>query len=270
MTILDDKLFGGDQPLNRASGYTWIESIDAGTRTSQISGVALLLHEVQKHSEEFENGGYVLFFDDRLAEAVTEEPSTEVDDIPDFATELVWQLRDVLPGLDRIDANADTALLLSIYGKVCSKLPEHTRARLITADVQTGIAAVFNQERPRTRLEVLKEAISGKGAPDPSPLTVREVADAALSTVNAYTRHLENEEMAIADEATYYIKDVVVKLRTALIAEGASVDDVDTVMFRFERAAADSADYTETPVKGTRPRLVVDNTVDRSADGPAL
>jgi hypothetical protein len=270
MSILDDKLFGSDQPLDYASGYNWIESIDRETKTSLRSGVALLLHEVQKYADDFEQGGYVAYFDERLQRAVEDAFRTEVDDIPYFSAELIRQLREVLPGLERLDENADTALLLSIYGKVCNKLPEHTRARLIPAEVQGGVAAVFNQERPRTRMEVLRDAIRNRGAVESSSLTVRDVVDAALETVSAYTTELENFDMGMTGEDSYYIKDVMVKLRSYLAYHGQSVDDIDAVMTRFENASNAVAGTTEVSRRGSHLKLAVDNTAEITSTVPTL
>jgi len=268
MSILDDKLFGSDQPLDYASGYNWIESIDRESKSSLRSGVALLLYEVQKYADDFEQGGYVAYFDEHLQRAVEEAFRTEVDDIPYFSAELVKQLREVLPGLERLDKNADTALLLSIYGKVCNKLPEHTRARLVTAEVQGGVAAVFNQERPR--MEVIRQAIRNRGVVESSSLTVRDVVDAALETVTAYTTELENFDMGMTGEDSYYIKDVVVKLRSHLAYHGQSVDDIDAVMTRFENASNAVAGTTEVSRRGSHLKLAVDNTAEITSTVPTL
>ncbi|WP_166096794.1 hypothetical protein [Rhizobium flavescens] len=264
MHILDERLFGSEQyPLDYASGYNWVESIDRYSKASLSSGVALLLHEVQKHAEDFERGGFVAYFEDRLQTAVVNAFRTEVEDIPCFAAELVEKVKGVLPGLERLDANADTALLLSIYGKVCNKLPEHTRARLVTADVQGGVAAVFNQERPR--MEVIRKAIRNRGVVKNEALTVRDVVEAALETVTAYTAHLEKFDMGMTEEDAYYIKDVVVKLRSHLAYRGEPVDDIDAVMTRFENAASAVAGTTAVSGRGNHLKLAVDNTAETAS-----
>lgn len=276
-TKLDGIIFGENiaHRLSTSMGYDWITSIDVGTH-AHTSAVATLLLEAQKLNEQFKDGGVVADLDNEI-----EARSKATPLIGWFQKVLNETIAKALPGFVETDEEErvfDTALMLTIYGAVCDRLPENRRAHLTdNAHVQTGKLAVFGDTRSAARKfadRVAKEArntvsalkwktftAADYKAAVESHFDIDDVAAAGLRAVKAYTALVDAGELEISNDRGIAIFSTMSNLNVGLICytvedcwHNGNVDILnafDTIMKDFQRAVVARLPAPETPKAAT-------------------
>jgi hypothetical protein len=203
---LDELLLGTPRhPLLIADGYDWISSIEAD------HGVPLLFAELQRIAPLFERGGYIEDYDALVAKGYDDVKYRRLDDKPVFddAVKITLSGMPYLSWLGRVSPlkGVDLGLVLSVYGKVCSKLPEEYKARVFPADVQGGFSVEMG--RQPSVFKRVRDAILPSKSKD--ELTLYDVAQAAVDTVECYVASIAAGELLMTEQRA---KDIVGSLRT--------------------------------------------------------
>lgn len=277
-TKLDDIIFGRNiaHRLSTSMGYDWITSIDVGTHAHR-SAVAALLLEAQKLNEQFKDGGVIADLDNEI-EARGKAPPL----VNWFQKVLNDTIFEALPGIvqtDEEDRVFDTALMLTMYGAVCDKLPETRRAHMTDdANVQTGKLAVFGDTRSAARKfadrvaeEVKATALAFKWseftaadyrAAVESHFGIDDVAAAGLRAVKAYTAMVEAGELEISNERAIAIFNTMSNLNVGLRCYTNEdcwhprnedvLNSFDTIMEDFQRAVVARLSAPESPRAAAR------------------
>lgn len=230
---LDALLLGTEtQPLDLISGYDWLHSIDRGTfNPTNYTGTALLLDVVGKHASKFESGGYIADFEGLVVPVLEKSSFSNPQHLNDFGTMVRVAASRAIPGLKHLDDSADLSLVLSVYGKLFKRLPEH--AKPIHQKRDGAEAELFGRPSMIARI---KEKFSA-GA---EGITSCDTASAALDTVKAYMEAVNRGELEMTAERAMNIKWAMLSIKAELLdasdRPGANeiIEKIDDTMVEFE------------------------------------
>lgn len=244
---IDHVLLGSEAaPLPSTLGYDWIEAVDAidefnlGT-TAQAA--MLLALQVQRNANLFVEGGVIADFDGLVESALTASRFSNPDDAFALDREVVELLATVVPGMAKLDMRSDVGLLLSTYGRICERLPEYDRVRLVEADVHGGVIAALGTH-PKPSLSQKIRGLFAKEAPsDGFRLTSDDVAAAACDVVERYCEMMNDGRLEMSPRRAMAVKWAMHSIKSAIESEfprgwepydEPSLIAIDKTMERFE------------------------------------
>ncbi|MCZ7861211.1 hypothetical protein O9X98_07295 [Agrobacterium salinitolerans] len=259
-TKLDDILFGRNiaHRLTHSMGYDWLQSLSGYVQLHE-SGVAALLLEVQKLSEQFKDGGVVADYDNEALPF-----SGELGSAHRFHRMLVDTICGAVPGFNAVGVyhekpSLDPSLVLTVYGAVADRLPLANRAHLIDADVQAGKLAVFGEHRsPLKKLsDRIVKAVSPKS--ETPYVGIDDVAAIALETVKTYTQMVDVGELEISNDRGMAIFKTMSQLKVALdvhtdpdfweLTNEPILNAFDTIMENFQKTVVARLPTTAAPTE---------------------
>lgn len=237
-----------EKPLPTSWGYNWIGGIDSRNwYTSQDSG-ALLLLQLQNNASLFEQGGYIEDLPSLLRREMAALSFSTPNDAGVMEDFVLQYFQDgAFPGMSVLDDRSDISLLLSVYGKVSSRLPESAKVTLANADSQAGQVVLF-PEKPGI-VERIRTAFARK---ERSKLTCGDVGHAAVDVVKGYTSAIEAGRMTVTPERAMSIKwamrSIYASIEQELSADRSPTDErvlqaIDDSMLVFEDVVASRSRY---------------------------
>ncbi|NTF17467.1 hypothetical protein G6L37_03470 [Agrobacterium rubi] len=205
--IVDELLLGTDKfPLLRASGYDWTDGIQ-NQYENVDTNVALLFAELQRHSRAFELGGYIEDFDAVMDKALASHPYLNAGGSDDkkYFSDVIQQKIAKVPYVSWLGhvsphLEIDLSLVLSVYGKISSKLPETKKAQVFPSDVQGGFDARMGKDLSLIQRAVNMVSLNEKNRTMRGEVTLYEVGQAAVDTVECYVRSIEAGELSMTNK----------------------------------------------------------------------
>lgn len=203
---IDELLLGTEEmPLYHAVGYTWIAGLEADFHFDENTA-PLIYAEIQRHGSAFAEGAVIMDFEalvDKAADILKQTPRGGPSDTQQVLNSVRHQIWNV-PHLSRlVQGQADISLGLSVYGKICKKLPGSLQAERFQADIHGGWdIKMGRKDEPRSAFQRYFSSFNraDEEAKIEKIIALSDVVDATVSTVEAYAKIVAEGEMTLSEQ----------------------------------------------------------------------
>lgn len=208
MKNLDDVLLGRtDQHLETVYERNWLQHIRDLARLEFLGrqsegdeydpaqqSARLLMIEIQKCSEQFENGDLCVDLDTEMNLWIRENSTKSADwaTVDDVQGAFRSEVKKVMPALAVLGDDVDFSVLANVYGRLVGHVPANKRARfnsgILDGNERAEIGRGSWQDRIAQRL----------GRPERHPVSEELVNKTAISVLEQYTAGIMNGDIEVS------------------------------------------------------------------------